>query len=553
MTTEDIWREFEDGQLDFLKGFELDLPPPSLERSTTPPPVPTATMVSMDSVRNYATLPPNARPHNLHEDQSDAYGMTGLMAVVGWTDPCYGTVAPGTIFLFPGSYYANPPAYQGTASLKCSPHDPLLCPSKQSVQLHKQMCGLLGQPTTSFIGFACVYPFNAPDHIVYHSRTCNIYWFGTKELPSEWQAIVFCALAAYLPLPALCATTGSAQRLEVTRLCPGNALLYEAAYRSSSGDWYVGSSTALASRAFSGLAVGNSSNGSLQAIGLDGRYNYPYLAVWQDSTGTWHRGHLLPDNSTQFFALAVGNDNTGALQVIGLGTKDGYAYRAAWLDTTGTWQPGSALPSQSISFSALAVGSDSSGQLMVIGLGTSDSYAYLAASCKDGTWSAGNALPLVYKRLSALAVGRGTSGTLEVVGIGADDAHFYRVASFQNGTLLHHGSTTAIGTRRFSALAVGNGVAGTLMVFGIDPDDSYAYMAAYESQGGYWYAGTPLPGSTVPLSALATGKGADGSLQLIGLRASDGYACVVAWQDTEGEWHPGTVLPGQNTICHGPG
>jgi hypothetical protein len=179
---------------DFLKGFEEEPVPSGLVEPTDNvcPPVPTTTKVSAEGRANYATLQPNS---------ANGYGMTGLMAVNTWQTACYGEVRPGYIFLFPGTY--NPPAaYQGTVSLNCQAHAPL---NSSGGTLHAQMCTILGQPTTNFIGFSCKYPFTASGNMVYHSVTCNVYWFGGSNEVSQncdgtnWQQIIYNALLAWLP------------------------------------------------------------------------------------------------------------------------------------------------------------------------------------------------------------------------------------------------------------------------------------------------------------------------------------------------------------------
>src|SRR5262249_45017742 len=72
--------------------------------------------------------------------------------------------------------------------------------------LHRQLCDLLGMPTTDFIGFGVSYPWYQSGNVGYNSGTCNNYQFGMRELPVVWQDAVNVALAHYLPAGALLGT-----------------------------------------------------------------------------------------------------------------------------------------------------------------------------------------------------------------------------------------------------------------------------------------------------------------------------------------------------------
>lgn len=177
------------GRIHFLKGFEIE-PGRILQQGC--PPTPASTKVSAEGRANYATLQPNS---------AAGWGMTGLMAMNTWQTNCYGQVLPGYIFLFPG-IYGPPPAYTGTVKINCQAHAPL---TSDNGTLHGQMCTLLGQATTNFIGFSCLYPFNTPGNVGYNSWTCNPYWFnGSNQIPTNcngvnWQQIVYNALLNWLP------------------------------------------------------------------------------------------------------------------------------------------------------------------------------------------------------------------------------------------------------------------------------------------------------------------------------------------------------------------
>lgn len=174
---------------DFLVGFTLE---PDYEGpcSLAPPPFPTVTTVMHDGIDNYQTLANGAN--------AATYGVTGLMTVVQWSNAHYDVVAPGTIFLFPGTYDSNPPPYVGEARLNGAAHPPLL-PGKGT--LHGKMCDLLNQPRENFIGFSAKYPVRTAGNIGYRSGSCNPFWFGSNELPQQWKTLVRDTLLLHLPLP----------------------------------------------------------------------------------------------------------------------------------------------------------------------------------------------------------------------------------------------------------------------------------------------------------------------------------------------------------------
>lgn len=172
---------------DFLRLFELDPIRPRTDGLVEAPPWPPKTTCSADAVRNYRALEPNA---------ANGYGLTGLMSVVPWSNICYHDVETGTVFLFPGTYEDPPPPYTGTHELNCMSPAPM---DTDHGVLHVQMCALLGQPTTNFIGFGVKFPYNTPGNVGYNSGTCNEYWFGSRTLPADWQKLVYQALEANLP------------------------------------------------------------------------------------------------------------------------------------------------------------------------------------------------------------------------------------------------------------------------------------------------------------------------------------------------------------------
>lgn len=198
----DFLKGFEEEPMDFLQGFLLEPEPAGVVRSTVCPPIPDPTSsgihVLPESYHNYQTMLYNGT-QSCDEDQ---YGLTGLMAVNTWTSNCYGDVNPGNVFLFPGIFCTSPPAYNGTVSLNCQPHAPL--DEDGDGTFHGQMCAILGQPTTNFIGFAVKYPYNVNNSVGYNSGTCNPYWFGSREVSTDcdgtnWQEIIYNALLFWLP------------------------------------------------------------------------------------------------------------------------------------------------------------------------------------------------------------------------------------------------------------------------------------------------------------------------------------------------------------------
>jgi hypothetical protein len=170
----------------FHLGFTLEAITGTGIALATPVP-PTSTLIHDDSQNNYFSLVDN---------QGVGYGATGLMSMVEFQSSCYGIVKPGTVFLFPGTY-ANSPAYQGNLYLNCVAQQAL---NGNNGALHQQMCDLLGQPTTNFIGFSATYPWNASNGIGFNSGICNPNWFGDRTIPSDyngvnWQALVTNAVA----------------------------------------------------------------------------------------------------------------------------------------------------------------------------------------------------------------------------------------------------------------------------------------------------------------------------------------------------------------------
>ncbi len=174
----------------FLKIFETEPSPPSTARASRSPDMPSETSVSADSIDNYKSLG--------FWSNRNTYGGTGLMAVQPWNNRCYGDVKPGTIFLFPGSEDIDIPYEGKSPQLNCSPRPPIYRPNSNYPSLHEQMCAILDQPTINFIGFAVKYPYNIKGNVGYNSGTCNRYWFGDRELPANWQNLVYRTLQSYL-------------------------------------------------------------------------------------------------------------------------------------------------------------------------------------------------------------------------------------------------------------------------------------------------------------------------------------------------------------------
>ena len=156
----------------------------------TCPTVPTTTKVSREGRSNYATF----------QNNTQNYGITGLMAVKSWNTTCYGQILPGYVFLFPGTYESNPPAYSGTVSINCVATAPMVY---NGTPLHQMMCNLLGQPATNFIGFYINgYPFSVSG-VGYNSCTCNITYFGSCTVSTNcngtnWQSIISSTLQTWL-------------------------------------------------------------------------------------------------------------------------------------------------------------------------------------------------------------------------------------------------------------------------------------------------------------------------------------------------------------------
>jgi len=165
---------------------------PARTAEFTCPTVPATTKVSAEGRGNFATLQNN--------DQS-VWGITGLMAVQTWNTTCYSQVRPGYVFLFPGTYNPNPPAYNGTVYLNCVPQAPMIF---NGTALHQMMCNLLGQPATNFIGFYIEgYPFSTSG-VGYNSCTCNVTYFGSCAVSTNcngtnWQQIISSTLQTWLP------------------------------------------------------------------------------------------------------------------------------------------------------------------------------------------------------------------------------------------------------------------------------------------------------------------------------------------------------------------
>lgn len=163
--------------------------------------------VSPDSIVNYNTL--SATAANGSTNAENGYGMTGLMVVdESAGNECYGSLSPGTVFLFPGISITDnpdPEPYANASLLKlnCESQDPLRF-SEGGATMHAQMCKLLGLDPSYFIGFSLTYPWVTTSgvNINYHSGTCNVRWFGSRDIPScscnriNWRNQIMAALAS---------------------------------------------------------------------------------------------------------------------------------------------------------------------------------------------------------------------------------------------------------------------------------------------------------------------------------------------------------------------
>jgi hypothetical protein len=159
--------------------------------------------VSSDSIANYETLEANA---------ANRWGMTGLMTIstVPGTE-CYGDIPPGTVFLVPGitlNTGEETPTYEGWENLRlnCQMIKPLVfyrddTSNPNNPTLHLHVCNILQLNPKYFIGFSVAYPWNGANSVAYHSGTCNVYWFGTRDIPDcncggiSWCTQIMMALA----------------------------------------------------------------------------------------------------------------------------------------------------------------------------------------------------------------------------------------------------------------------------------------------------------------------------------------------------------------------
>lgn len=165
--------------------------------------------VSADSIVNYGTL--SAIAENGSTNAENGYGVTGLMVIDECAgNECYGSLSPGTIFLLPGvslDDYPNPQPYANASQLKlnCESQNPLGF-KEGGPTMHAQMCELLELESSNFIGFSLTYPWVTTSgvNINYHSGTCNVRWFGSRDIPScscnriNWRNQIMAALATAL-------------------------------------------------------------------------------------------------------------------------------------------------------------------------------------------------------------------------------------------------------------------------------------------------------------------------------------------------------------------
>lgn len=176
--------------IQFLEGFEKEIIDPEVLASVgngNPVP-PASTKFTVDAIENYTAYKASPGMWN-------AYGLTGLMTMTIWPkiDWCYSAVASGLFFLFPGTYFSNE-NYTANCSISCQSSVPAMGPNNPN-PLHLQMCDLLDKPTTYFIGFALKLDSNGNKLIGYNSGICNVYWFGDRQIPANfngvnWQQII---------------------------------------------------------------------------------------------------------------------------------------------------------------------------------------------------------------------------------------------------------------------------------------------------------------------------------------------------------------------------
>lgn len=176
---------------EFFEGLEREpaLIPDTLAPETPPYPPQGFYIPKTGSWHNYLMLGDNQQ-----------WGCTGLVSVVAYQDSCYGgsggAVQPGAIFLLPGTSATPPPAWNGPLSFECnSSQQPI---NTQNGALHRQMCNLLNQPTTTFIGFSAWYPLNE-QNMGWNSGICNPYWFnGSRTLPPQWPGLIYNTMLQYM-------------------------------------------------------------------------------------------------------------------------------------------------------------------------------------------------------------------------------------------------------------------------------------------------------------------------------------------------------------------
>jgi hypothetical protein len=209
----------------FLELFEWPAAPatrPVTAPSASPPSLPEMTRVGDESAANYRSLGFGANRLR--------YGCTGLMAVVDYTPEGAGaeTVTAGTTFLFPGSSNPSVPYEGNCPQLNGDDRDPIYRPTPDDVELHEQMCELLGASSDNFIGFSVSYLFA----FGYNSSVCNPLWFdGERVLPPVWQDLVRTTVMGFL-CPPIQAVAPPAYPLDVEIFYAQNDEIYSGAVRT---------------------------------------------------------------------------------------------------------------------------------------------------------------------------------------------------------------------------------------------------------------------------------------------------------------------------------
>lgn len=148
-----------------------------------------------DSILNYQSLLLNSNGANAIEKENydcKWFGATGIVAINEMQSACYGTIKPGTVFLYPGTYCNDTGQYVTLPTspvVNCQTGQPLINANRAGTSLHQELCDALGLDCKNFIGLGLVYPFNGKgdnqnnqlSNVNYNSGTCNPNWFGCCE------------------------------------------------------------------------------------------------------------------------------------------------------------------------------------------------------------------------------------------------------------------------------------------------------------------------------------------------------------------------------------